>query len=65
MKDIKVVERFKIEGRADVFNLLNTPQFTNGSYNQSLGNGGTGTTNNAQTRFSSERQVQLALRFIF
>jgi outer membrane receptor protein involved in Fe transport len=69
MKDIKLAERFKIEGRADVFNLLNHPQFTNSSFNTNVSNTCNGTPGvfcgNAQTRFSSERQLQLALRIIF
>jgi Carboxypeptidase regulatory-like domain len=69
MKDIKVVERLTIEGRADVFNLLNHPQFTNGSFNANVSNDCNNTTGvfcgQAQTRFASERQLQLAVRFIF
>jgi hypothetical protein len=65
MKDLKFTGRFTAEARADVFNLLNHPQFTNGSFNTNVGNGGTGTTSNAQTRFSSARQLQFAVRFIF
>ncbi len=65
MKDLKFTERFTAEARADVFNILNHPQFTNGSFNTNLGTGGTGTTSNAQTRFSSARQLQFAVRFIF
>jgi hypothetical protein len=65
MKDLKFTGRFTAEARADVFNLLNHPQFTNGSFNTNVGSGGTGTTSNAQTRFSSARQLQFAVRFIF
>ncbi len=70
MKDITLHERYKIEFRADVFNLFNTPQFTNGSFNSGVSNGAV--TNNLttiigspQTRFSSERQMQFAFRFLF
>jgi len=70
MKDIPVKERFKLEFRADVFNLFNTPQFANSSYNSGVSNGTV--TNNittivgaASTRFASERQMQFAFRFIF
>jgi outer membrane receptor protein involved in Fe transport len=69
MKDIKVADHFKIEGRADVFNLLNHPQFTNSSFNTNVSNTCNGMAGvfcgQAQTRFSSERQLQLALRIIF
>jgi len=70
MKDISLAERFKLEFRADVFNLLNHPQFQNGSFQQVLNNGSfangvTTTTNPATTRYSSERQLQLAVRITF
>jgi len=70
MKDIALHERYKIEFRADVFNLFNTPQFTNGSFNSGVSNGTvtnnlTTITGSAQTRFSSERQMQFAFRFLF
>jgi hypothetical protein len=65
MKDISLAERYKIEFRADVFNLFNHPQFQNGSFNTNMGTTGTGTINAASTRFSSERQMQFAFRFIF
>jgi len=64
MKDIAIAERYKIEFRADVFNLFNHPQFQNASFNTNVGTS-TGTTNGAQTRFSSERQMQFAFRFMF
>ncbi len=62
MKDIKFVERYTLEFRADVFNLLNHPQFTNGSFQEAINNG---PTNPATTRYSSERELQLAVRIIF
>jgi len=65
MKDVKFAERYTAEFRADVFNLFNHPQFDNNSFNTSMGTGGNGTINGAQTRFSSARQLQLALRFTF
>jgi hypothetical protein len=70
MKDISLTERYKIEFRADVFNLFNTPQFANGSFNTDISNGSSSNgiitiTGNAQTRFSSERQMQFAFRFVF
>jgi outer membrane receptor protein involved in Fe transport len=70
MKDFVMAERFKLEFRADVFNLLNHPQFQNGSFQTNLNNGSiagdiTTTTGPALTRFSSARQLQLAVRFTF
>jgi hypothetical protein len=70
MKDIAVWDRLKMEFRADVFNLFNHPQFQNGSFQQALNNGTvasgiTTTTNPLATRYSSERQLQLAVRFTF
>ena len=71
MKDFTMRERFKLEFRADVFNLLNHPQFQNGSFQQNLSqappavNGVITTTNPAVTRLSSERELQLAVRITF
>jgi len=65
MKDVRFYDRATLEFRADVFNLFNHPQFQNGSFNTNMGTGGSGTTNNAATRFSSERQLQLAVRITF
>jgi hypothetical protein len=71
MKDFTMRERFKLEFRADVFNLLNHPQFQNGSFQQNLNqapppvNSITTATNPAVTRLSSERELQLAVRIMF
>ena len=71
MKDITIKERFTLEFRADVFNLLNHPQFQNGSFQGNLNsapppvNGITTTTNPAVTRLSTERELQLAVRITF
>lgn len=66
-KNFRVTERFTAQCRAEVFNLFNTPQFQNGSFNSNINPTGspTGTTNPASTRFSSERQMQLAVRVTF
>jgi hypothetical protein len=63
MKDF-AIDRFKLEFRGDYFNLLNTPQFTNSSFQtnalSTVANPGT-----ASTRFSSARELQLAVRITF
>jgi hypothetical protein len=64
MKDFVARDRYKLEFRADYFNLLNTPQFTNSSFQTNALN----TISNpgeAATRFSSARQLQLAVRIAF
>jgi hypothetical protein len=68
MKDVRLTERFKAEFRVDAFNVFNHPQFQNGSFNTgiNLGSGtAPGTTQGAQVRQFSERQLQFAFRFIF
>lgn len=64
MKDFVARDRYKLEFRGDYFNLLNTPQFTNSSFQtnaqQSVSNPGV-----AATRFSSARELQLAVRIVF
>jgi hypothetical protein len=68
VKDFKIGERFTTQFRAEVFNLFNTPQFQNGSFNQAINmptGTSTGDTQNAQTRFQSERQLQLVVRITF
>ncbi len=67
MKDFTFAERYKLEFRGDYFNLLNHPQFDNSSFNgnTSGSNGVTTITNTATTRFSSARELQLAVRFTF
>jgi outer membrane receptor protein involved in Fe transport len=62
MKDFAVKERFKVEFRGDYFNILNHPQFTNSSFQQNVLDTTPGI---AATRFSSARQLQLAVRITF
>jgi hypothetical protein len=68
MKDFRMTERAKLEFRADVFNILNHPQFTNSSYVGNI-NAATVSGNNyfatAQARLASEREMQFALRITF
>jgi outer membrane receptor protein involved in Fe transport len=70
VKSATFADRYKVEFRADFFNLLNHPQFDNASFNTNAlssapVNGVITTIGNASTRFSSARQMQLALRFTF
>lgn len=70
VKDFKMGERVTTQFRAEVFNLFNTPQFQNGSFNSDISNGIlngsiTTTSQGASTRFSSERELQFALRVTF
>lgn len=60
-KDFGVTEQFKAQFRFEVFNVTNTPQFSNPQGN--LGNGQFGQITN--TRFATNRQIQLGLRLFF
>ncbi len=60
-KTVPIVERVNAELRAEAYNVLNTPQFTNPDGNLSDGNFGLIT----GTRLASERQLQFAVRFTF
>jgi hypothetical protein len=60
-KTVGITERFKTELRAEVFNVTNTPQFTNPDGNITDGNFGRITA----TRQASERQMQMAIRLLF
>ena len=60
-KNFRVTERLKIQFRAEFFNLSNTPQFLNPTGNMNSGDFG----KIRSTQFSSERQIQLALRLSF
>jgi hypothetical protein len=68
MKNFKLTERFTAQFRVDAFNLFNSPQWQNGSFNTAinLGSGtATMTSQGAQVRQFSERQLQFALRLTF
>jgi hypothetical protein len=60
-KTLHFTERFGTELRAEVFNVTNTPQFTNPDTNPGDGNFG----RVSGTRLASERQMQMAVRFLF
>jgi len=60
-KTLHFTDRFGTELRAEVYNVTNTPQFTNPSGNPSDGNFG----RVSATRLASERQMQMAVRFLF
>ncbi len=60
-KTLHFTERFNAELRAEVFNVTNTPSFTNPDSNISDGTFGQIT----GTREYSERQMQMAVRFTF
>jgi len=60
-KTVPLVERVNAELRAEAYNVLNTPQFTNPSGNLNDGNYGRIT----GTRLASERQLEFAVRFTF
>jgi hypothetical protein len=62
-KTIDLGERVKLQVRAEGYNILNSPQFTNPDANLSDGPTGFGAIH--ATRAFSERQVQLALRITF
>ena len=63
IKRFNITERVKTEMRAEAFNLLNTPQFTNPDGNISDGAGNFGVIKG--TRQDSERELQFVLRFTF
>jgi hypothetical protein len=66
VKDFKATERVIAQFRIEGFNILNTPQYQNGSFNQTINLGvDPATSQGASTRFSSEREIQLALRVTF
>ena len=64
MKDFTIESRFKLEFRGDFFNMLNRPQFDNFSFNTNALETDTNP-GIATTRFSSARELQLAVRITF
>ncbi len=60
-KTLHFAERFNTELRAEIYNVTNTPQFTNPDTNLADGTFGQVT----GTREYSERQMQMAVRFTF
>ncbi len=60
-KNFGLTERLKMQFRAEMYNVFNSPQFTNPDYNPNDGNFG----EINSTRAYSEREIQFALRFTF
>jgi hypothetical protein len=60
-KDFAFTERFKLQFRAESFNIANTPQFS--TPDNTLGDSNFGKVTGTQT--GSERHVQFALRLQF
>ncbi len=60
-KDFRITERITTQFRAEFFNITNTPHYVQPDYNFTDGNFG----NLTNTSFSSERQIQFALRVSF
>jgi outer membrane receptor protein involved in Fe transport len=60
-KDFRITERVTTQFRAEFFNLTNSPHYVQPDYNFTDGNFG----NLTSTSFSSERQIQFALRVSF
>lgn len=66
-KNFLITERQKIEFRAEMFNIFNTPQFANPSGNITAPStfGRSLSTISTSSNFATNRQVQFALRYMF
>jgi hypothetical protein len=66
-KNFLLTERQKVEFRAELFNIFNTPQFANPSGNITAPAtfGRSLNTISTSSGFATNRQVQFALRYIF
>ena len=62
-KDFPFTERFKLQFRAESFNLTNTPQYSVGSIGNEQGSGNFGRI--GSTLPGTARNLQFALRFMF
>jgi hypothetical protein len=60
-KNFSLTERFRLQFRAEAYNLTNTPQFAPPGI--TVGNADFGQVNN--TRFNDRRNLQLALKLLF
>jgi hypothetical protein len=60
-KDFQITERFKVQFRAEDFNIANTPQF--GTPDNNLGDANFGKI--TYTQVGSERHIQFSLRLQF
>ena len=67
LKNFKVTERQGVQFRAEMFNIFNTPQFSNPSaaLNSAVNFGRSLSTSGAVGGFGSNRQIQFALRYSF
>ncbi len=66
-KNFPIREQMKVEFRAEMFNIFNTPQFSNpqGNITAAANFGRSLTTINTSSNFATNRQIQFALRFLF
>jgi hypothetical protein len=62
-KEIPITERYKLTIRGEVFNLLNTPQFSVQTIGLTQGSGSFGQI--ANTVAQSERRIQIGMKFVF
>lgn len=66
-KSFPITERNRIEFRAEMFNIFNTPQFSNpqGNITAPASFGRSQSTINTSSGFATNRQIQFALRYMF